>query len=108
MATKDEIGIIFRGASSFDMSSETALEITFTKPDATTLVVDKSSSPNAVSLETSPVTGTVLGDIAANESVKYTFASGDLDQSGEWTARLKYTDATKTLISAIGNFTVNA
>ena len=95
-----EYGVIFRLGTSFDMSGNTALSLTFTRPDATTLTV---SNPSV----TAP--GSVGGSFSANEYFQYTFADGDVrsTDAGQWTVRGTYTDASKQLISDAATFTIN-
>lgn len=96
-----EFGVVLQFGASFDMSANTALSITFIKPDLTTLIVTPT-------LGTEPVS-TPLGVFAANTYAVYTFVSGDVDQAGMWSARLTYTDtmAATLLISTIGTFSVS-
>lgn len=104
----NEFGITFRFSTGYGMSAFETLSITFTKPDGSTLTVNNTSTPNAVSLGTVNVTTPDLGVFAANQYANYTFKSGDIDQEGLWTCRLTYTDATpKRLISDQANFTIN-
>lgn len=95
----NEYGIELQFGVSFDMSANTSLSFTFTKPDLTLLTV-------AGVLGVSPVT-TPLGVFAANTYATYTFVNGNVDQEGEWQVRLTYHDASPAqLISSIGKFTV--
>ena len=89
-----ETGITFRVGASYDMSSETELELTFTKPDATT--VTKSQTGGEVTLGTSAVTDSDLGALSANEYVEYEIESGFLDTAGTWKVYLTYTNTTPT------------
>ena len=94
----NEYGVVFRLGVSFDMSSNTALGLTFTKPSGATLTV---SNPNV----TAP--GSVGSGFSANEYFQYTFAQGDVDEAGSWSVRGTYTDGSKQLISDAATFTVN-
>jgi len=95
-------GIQFQFGVGFDMSAFTALELTLTKPDDSTIVV---TNPE-VALGATDVETTV-GLFLANEYVTYTFTIGQLDQAGSWHVRLKYTDATpRELFSKLGRFVV--
>ncbi len=94
-----ESGNKFQMGVSFDMSAQTALEFTFTKPDGTTLVV-------AGVLDVNPFVDQGFS-FAANESAFYIWLVGDLDQDGDWTARLQYTDVSLVLISTISTFEVD-
>ena len=96
-------GVQLRFGVGFDMSAFTGLELTFTKPNNTTLVV---TNP-AVALGTTDVL-TEVGTFLANQYVTYTFTAGQLDQAGNWHVRLKYNDATKQLFSKRGRFTICA
>lgn len=93
-----EFGRVLNFATQFDMSAATSLSIVFTKPNGTTI------SPTAVigiaSLQAP--TSTFL----PYQYVSYTFANGDLDQSGTYTARVSYTDASKHLLSPLVRFNV--
>ena len=95
----NEYGIVLQFGVSFDMSSNTSLSFTFTKPDDTTLTV-------AGTLGTAQIT-TTEGIFAANTYATYRFVSGDVNQAGEWSVRLTYLDASPArLISTVGVFTV--
>lgn len=98
-----EFGVNFVFSCGYDMSANTSLGITFTKPDGTTLTV---SSPDvtvpAIDLQTT------LGLFVAHQYVSYTFVDGDVDQAGEWSARVTYNDAApRHLISDPGSFLVS-
>lgn len=93
-----EYGVIKRHGVAFDMSANTALSLTFTKPSGATLTV---SNPDV------SAPGSVGGSFAANEYFQYTFANGDVDEAGTWTVRGTYTDGSKQLISDAATFTVN-
>lgn len=102
----DEYGLVFAFNTSFDLSAQTSLSLTFTKPDNSTLTVTSSGSDLAVG--SGPLTaedGTVYAD---GEYVTYTIQDGDIDQEGEWQARVTYNDAAgQHLISDVGTFTVD-
>lgn len=99
----NEYGIIYYLGTSFDMSAYTALILTFTKPDGTTLVVQ---NPD-VSIVAAPVT-TTKGVFAANTYFKYTFQDGDIDQAGTWTVRGTYRESpTVQLFSTVDTFVVS-
>lgn len=93
-----EYGVVFRLGVSFDLSGNTALSLTFTKPSGATLTV---SNPSV----TAPASAG--GSFNANEYFSYTFADGDVDESGTWSVRGTYTDALKQLISDPATFTIN-
>jgi len=94
-------GVQIRFGVGYDMSAFTGLELTFTKPDNTTLVV---TNP-AVELGALEIV-TEVGTFLPNEYVTYTFTIGQLDQAGNWHVQLRYTDATKQLFSKRGRFTI--
>jgi hypothetical protein len=100
-----EIGKIINVNAGFDLSGNTDLEIKFTKPDLTTLTVDKAGGVSAPSV---PFTDPDTGDIfAADEYWSYATASGDIDQSGAWKLNGRYIDATpKDFCGDTASFTV--
>lgn len=93
-----ESGKIFRVAASFDMSSNTELTLTFTKPDETTFT--KTKTGGEVVLGTSNITDPDLGSLLANEYVEYTVEPGVFDVAGgstdtnPWKVYLTYTNTT--------------
>lgn len=95
-----EYGVIFRLGVGFDLSANTALSLTFTRPDNTTLTVSNPSvtAPNSAG-----------GSFSADQYFQYTFADGDVGSgdAGDWTVRGTYTDGSKQLISDAATFTVN-
>lgn len=95
---RGEYGISFLFSCGFDMSANTSLSITFTKPDETTLT--KTATLGTID------TSTTAGIFLANNFVKYTFLNGDVDQSGVWSARVTYNTASVHLISDSAQFTV--
>jgi hypothetical protein len=96
-------GVQFLFGVGFNMSAFTGLELTFTKPDNTTLVV---TNP-AVGLGVVDI-DTDVGTFLANQYVTYTFTIGQLNLAGNWHVRLKYNDATRQLFSKQGRFVVCA
>lgn len=86
-----------------NLSAFTALELTFTKPDGTTLVV---TNP-AVAVGGADVV-TDVGTFLATQYLTYTFTVGQLSLAGNWHVRLKYTDATRLLYSKQGRFVICA
>jgi hypothetical protein len=95
----NEYGVVLQFCVSFNMSAYTNLSITFTKPDLTTLTVPATLGAITVS--------TPLGTFAAQTYATYVFVQGNVDQAGEWSARLTYQDAGPTqLISTPRTFTV--
>lgn len=96
----NEYGVVFQMGVSFNMVSNTSLSFTFTKPNGTILTV------SAV-LGTLQIT-TPVGVFAPNTYATYTFANGDVNQVGTWSARLTYIDAAPTkLISTPATFVVS-
>ncbi len=84
-----EAGKRHRISTSFDMSSNTALALVYTKPDG---IATLSVTPT---LETGAVTiGGLLA--AANTSVFYDFQPGEIDIDGTWTAEFTYTNTSPT------------
>ena len=82
----------FRVNAGYDMSSNTELTLTFTKPDGT--VVVKASADGVVI--GAGVTDADLGTILVNEYVEYPLESSFLDAAGEWKVTLKYTNTATT------------
>lgn len=100
---KGEYGVRFVFAASFDMSDETSLTLSFTKPDGTVLNV---SSPDVYIVD-APLVTAQYGTLSANTYANYITKNGDVDQAGVWSVRLTYNDATpQHLISNITTFTV--
>jgi len=103
-----EIGKTIRVNAGFDMSGNTDLQLIFTKPDATTLTVNKAGGVSAPAVA---ATGTDSDGVAysynANEYWEYDTTSGDIDQQGEWSVHGKYIDATpKDFCGDTATFTV--
>jgi hypothetical protein len=103
-----EYGNIIYVNADFDMTANTDMQLVFVKPDLTTLTVNKAggvSAPNADVTDPDDATVTYL----ANKYWKYTTASGDIDQAGQWSVHGTYTDATpKFFIGAPDTFVVLA
>lgn len=98
-----EYGLAFNLNVNYNISGFTTLSLVITRPDATSITrTNGDVTVPAVQLVT-----TDMGTFAANEYAKYLFQLGDLDQEGEYTVRLTYTDASKRLISDETSFTVN-
>jgi hypothetical protein len=95
-----EYGLVFNLNVNFDISTATSLQLAITRPDGTT--INTVPTAGLVDLVT-PDQGTFL----AKQYCKYAFANGDLNQAGEYLARLTYQDATKRLISDPTSFTVS-
>jgi len=90
-----EVGkVIQMGSGGFDLSTNTDLQIQFTKPDKTQLIVTISDGVTAPAVQTIVDVNSVSTTFEANEYWEYPFAPGDLDQSGTWVANGIYIDAT--------------
>lgn len=100
-----EIGKTINVNADFDLSGNTDLKLVFTKPDLTTLTVDKAGGVTAPATPyTDPDTGEVF---AANEYWSYNTSSGDIDQAGSWKVNGRYIDATpKDFCGDVATFTV--
>lgn len=96
-----EYGLDFNLNVNYDISAATALQLVITRPDGTQIT--GVPTVGAVQLVT-----TDQGTFAANKYCIYKFQDGDLNQVGDYLARLTYTDSTKRLISDSTSFTVNA
>ena len=103
---KGEYGVRYVLGTSFNMASNTALSLVFTKPDGTTLT---KTNPNVTIANTpyAPTTTPSLGTFAANTYFLYTFVNGDVDQSGDWTVHGIYSASGVHLISDEAPFTVD-
>lgn len=96
-----EYGTILYFSTGYDMSAKTTLTITFTKPDATTLTKTATVGSGNVT--------TTAGVFVDKMYAQYTFATGDVDQAGTWSARVTYTDAVpKHLISDSATFVIHS
>ncbi len=80
--------------ASFDLSANTDLQIQFTKPDQTTLLVDKAGGVTAPAVNASVDVDGVPTTFLANEYFLYPWKSGDLDQSGTWVGNGIYIEGT--------------
>lgn len=99
-----EYGVVFLFNTSYDMSANTQLTIIFTKPDGSTLTVNKT---NGVALGVSPIV-TNIGIFQANQYATYEFQNGDVNQAGDWEAVLQYDGAGgKHLIAPCAQFVVH-
>lgn len=95
---KGQVGSVIYFQTGFDMSGNTSLSMTLTKPDGSTLTK-------------TPTLGTVAKTVngvslVANEYVSYTTVSGDIDQTGTWSAQVTYTDSSQTLPSDLAYFKI--
>ena len=98
-----EYGVVFYLNTGFDMSAFTGLSLEFTKPSGATLTkTDPDVSVPGGNQDTD------LGTFLGGEYAAYTFASGEVDESGQWSVILTYNEgAAKRLISDIAYFTVD-
>lgn len=97
----NEYGVLFAAFAAYDMSAYTSASIQFTKPDG--VVLTKPASVPAVPLVTPG------GTFPASQYATCIFAEGDVDQVGQWSARILYFNSVipQELISAPGTFCVN-
>ena len=93
-----EYGRLMKFGVQFDLSGATSLSIVFTRPNGTILTVPATFGTVPIQSQTET--------FLANQYCSYTFASGDLDQAGIYTARVSYTDATKHLLTPPYRFVV--
>lgn len=96
----NEYGILFEFGTGFDMSGNTSLSLVFTRPDATVLTV---TNPAVT------ISAAAAPPFLGNQYMKYTFASGDINQAGSYSVRAIYNDGLPShLISNVGTFVVGA
>lgn len=95
-----EYGLALNLNVNYDISAATALQLAITRPDGTTIT--GTPTVGLVDLVTDDD-----GTYPAKKYCTYKFANGDLNQAGDYIARLTYTDATKRLISDPTSFTVS-
>lgn len=92
-----DTGVTYRVNTSFDMSSNTELEIVFIRPGTTTKVIK--ASADGVTLGTSTITQEVDGSdvtFTANEYLEYEIEVGLLTVKGTWKAYGRYTNTAPT------------
>ena len=99
----NEYGVVYAFSTGFDMSGFTSISLTITRPDLTTVTVTNSTG---VTVPASPIP-TTDGVFAANQYTRYVFANGDINQVGNYSARVTYNDGSQHLISDVGTFTIN-
>lgn len=95
-----EYGIAYDVNVNYDLSAATSVQMVITRPDKTQI------TGAAVVGQVDLVTET-MGTFAAKKYCTYTFKDGDLNQPGDYAARVIYTDSTKRLICDPVGFTVN-
>ena len=98
-----EVGKTFRYATTFDMSSSTALDLIFTDPlGASSTISDPRVTAPAVE-----VTDPTLGVLPASTYMEFTTLATDFTTPGTWRVEGKYTDATpKLFYGDVATFTV--
>lgn len=105
-----EVGKTIRVNCGFDLSSNTQLTLVFTKPSGATATKTKAdgiTAPVVDAIEYEDDGTTVVQTFTANEYMEYDTESGLLDESGIWSVRAQYDDATpKTFIGDTTTFTV--
>lgn len=95
-----EYGLVFNLNVNFDISAATSLQLAITRPDGTAIA----GVPTVGLVD---LTTTDDGTYPAKKYCSYTFVDGDLNQVGDYTARLTYNDAAKRLISDPTSFSVS-
>lgn len=96
-----EYGVKFRVGTGFDLTAATGLALSFTKPDEVVLDVSTGVTVGVGTIVT-PV-----GTLPSGTWAEYVWLVGQVDQSGTWTVRLIYDDATgQHLISELATFVV--
>lgn len=86
---------LFRVATAFDMSSNTALQLDFTDPNGVETSLTKLTTP-AVSAPATPVTDPDLGALAASEYMQFATISTTFTVAGVWKVCPTYTDTATT------------
>lgn len=84
-------GKVLRVNAGFDLSANTELSLTFTKPDGTQVV---KLTADGVAIGLADTTDPDLGQLVQNEYVTYTIETGLIDSEGLWQVYLTYTDTT--------------
>lgn len=103
-----EYGVVFAFSCGFDMSSQTSLQILFWKPsNPWSTATDATPSLTKTAAVGSGALVTSLGTFADKKYATYTFLTGDVSESGTWSARVVYGAASVRLRSDVGTFTVN-
>lgn len=101
-----EFGVQYVLGTSFNMVANTGLALVFTRPDGTVLTVTNPAVTINAAVYT-PTTTPNLGTFAGNTYFLYTFANGDVNQSGLWSVRGHYLASGVLLLSNPSTFTVN-
>ena len=95
-----EYGIAYDVNVNYDLSAATKVQMDITRPDKTKIGGD--AVVGLVDLVTQD-----MGTFPAKKYCTYVFKDGDLNQTGDYTARVVYTDSTKRLICDPVGFSVN-
>ena len=95
-----EYGAAYDLLVNYDLSAAMSLQLVITRPDGTKIT--GAPAVGLVDLVTEE-----LGTFPAKQYCTYVYKDGDLNQAGDYVARLTYTDATKRLISDPTAFTVS-
>lgn len=103
MLNVGEYGLLLAINTNYNMSGFTALELTITRPNGSTLV----RTNGDVLVPSVALVTDNMGTFAASEYVTYRFQAGDLTASGEYLVRLSYTDGSKHLVGDAASFTVS-
>lgn len=89
-----ESGKSINVGTSFDMSANTELTLTFILPNGTT--VTKTKTGGQVVLGVAPIVDPDIGALAANQYVTYVVEIGFLSLAGTWEVYCTYTNAAVT------------
>ena len=86
-----EVGKIFRYATGFDMSSNTALSLKFTHSDSVTTFTATNPAVTAPAIQ---VDDPDLGILPANTYMEYNTTGTDFTKGGDWSVCGTYEDGT--------------
>lgn len=104
-----EIGKLVYVGTSFDMSSNTALEINFKSPDGTIEFTRTSASDGITAPATPSPSLPNIGILPANEYLLYETQALDFASSGDWCLNGVYIEgSTKLYVGDNGTLTVSA
>ena len=92
-----EVGKSIVVNSAYDMNANSDLKLIFTKPDQTTLTVDKAGGVSAPATSLVVTIDGVSQTLTANQYWLYATQAGDLDQAGTWSVVGQYIDGTPKL-----------
>jgi len=95
-----EYGIAYDVNVNYDLSAAAKVRMDIKRPDGT--VIGGDAVVGLVDLVTES-----MGTFQAKKYCTYTFKDGDLNQVGDYIARVIYTDSTKRLIADPVGFSVN-